>query len=427
MRKALISLLMLVASWQPSFADNHITYIRHMSGLTQSLQIKDTTLSGLHPERFQSQVAGKTTALYTLRNGNMEACITNYGARLVSLMVPDQDGKIEDVVLGFDNIDDYHQQKQNFGSIVGRYAGRIKGARFNLDGKEYHLQNYEKGSNISHGGNPGFANQVWDVVANNDSILRLRYISADGENGFPGTLTVNVTYHLSYNHALTVNYEATTDKPTVLNLTNHTFFNLSGNPSTTILDHQLQIDSKYIATYDKKKNVDGKFMRIKNTPFDFTSMKAVGTDINIYDEQMSITKGYDHAFLLKHPGKTNVAAAKVYDEKSGRMLTVYTTEPALQIYTANGLDGTLVGKKGVTYNKQSAICMETMHFSDSPNQTNFPSTVLRPGETYRSQTTFQFSDKPAQREHNLMKSILLYSGAASLTGLGIVGIVSLIK
>lgn len=427
MRKALIALLMLVASWQPSFADNHITYIRHMSGLTQSLQKKDTTLSGLHPERFQSQVAGKTTALYTLRNGNMEACITNYGARLVSLMVPDQDGKIEDVVLGFDNIDDYHQQKQNFGSIVGRYAGRIKGARFNLDGKEYHLQNYEKGSNISHGGYPGFANQVWDVVANNDSILRLRYISADGENGFPGTLTVNVTYHLSYNHALTVNYEATTDKPTVLNLTNHTFFNLSGNPSTTILDHQLQIDSKYIATYDKKKNVDGKFMRIKNTPFDFTSMKAVGTDINIYDEQMSITKGYDHAFLLKHPGKTNVAAAKVYDEKSGRMLTVYTTEPALQIYTANGLDGTLVGKKGVTYNKQSAICMETMHFSDSPNQTNFPSTVLRPGETYRSQTTFQFSDKPAQREHNLMKSILLYSGAASLTGLGIVGIVSLIK
>ena len=217
------------------------------------------------------------------------------------------------------------------------------------------------------------------------------------------------------------------DNSTVLNLTNHTFFNLSGNPSTTILDHQLQIDSKYIATYDKKKNVDGKFMRIKNTPFDFTSMKAVGTDINIYDEQMSITKGYDHAFLLKHPGKTNVAAAKVYDEKSGRMLTVYTTEPALQIYTANGLDGTLVGKKGVTYNKQSAICMETMHFSDSPNQTNFPSTVLRPGETYRSQTTFQFSDKPAQREHNLMKSILLYSGAASLTGLGIVGIVSLIK
>ena len=344
------------------------------------------TKSGLNPENFITTIDGKPVALYVLVNENgAEACITNYGARLVSLMVPDQDGKIEDVVLGFDNIDDYHQQKQNFGSIVGRYAGRIKGARFNLDGKEYHLQNYEKGSNISHGGNPGFANQVWDVVANNDSILRLRYISADGENGFPGTLTVNVTYHLSYNHALTVNYEATTDKPTVL------------------------------------------IMRIKNTPFDFTSMKAVGTDINIYDEQMSITKGYDHAFLLKHPGKTNVAAAKVYDEKSGRMLTVYTTEPALQIYTANGLDGTLVGKKGVTYNKQSAICMETMHFSDSPNQTNFPSTVLRPGETYRSQTTFQFSDKPAQREHNLMKSILLYSGAASLTGLGIVGIVSLIK
>lgn len=403
------------------------TYIRNMSILIQSLHPKDTTQSGLHPARFQSQVAGKATALYTLRNGNIEACVTNYGARLVSLMVPNQNGKIEDVVLGFDNIDDYHLRKQNFGSIVGRYTGRIKGARFTLDGTEYHLQNYEKGGNISHGGYPGFADQVWDVVSHNDSILRLKYISSDGENGFPGTLTVYATYHLNYNHSLTVSYEATTDKPTVLNLTNHTFFNLSGDPSTTILDHQLQIDSKYIATYDKQKNVDGNFLRVKNTPFDFTTLKAIGTDINIYDEQMSITKGYDHTFVLRHPGKTGVAAARVYDEKSGRMLTVYTTEPALQIYTANGLDGTLVGKNGVTYPKQSAICLETMHLADSPNHKEFPSTVLRPGETYRSHTTFVFSDKPTQHEHNLMKSILLYSGAASLTGLGIVGIVSLIK
>ena len=403
------------------------TYIRNMSILMHSLHQEDTTSSGLHPKRFESQVAGKATALYTLHNGDMEACITNYGARLVSLMVPDQDGKTEDVVLGFDNIDDYHQQKQNFGSIVGRYAGRIKGARFTLDGTEYHLQNYEKGGNISHGGYPGFADQVWDVVSSNDSILRLKYISADGENGFPGTLTTCVTYHLSSDHALTVSYEATTDKPTVLNLTNHTFFNLSGDPSTTVLNHQLQINGKYIATYDKQKNVDGKFMRVKNTPFDFTTLKTIGTDINIYDEQMSITKGYDHAYMLRHPGDANVAAAKVYDERSGRMLTVYTTEPALQIYTANGLNGSLVGKKGVAYLKQSAICLETLHFSDSPNQTNFPSTILRPGETYRSHTTFQFSDKPAQHEHNLMKSILLYSGVASLTGLGVVGIVSLIK
>ena len=403
------------------------TYIRNMSVLIQSLQKEDTTLSGLHPTNFQSQVAGKETALYTLRNGNMEACVTNYGARLVSLMVPDQNGKVEDVILGFDNIDDYHQQKQNFGSIVGRYAGRIKGARFTLDGKEYHLQNYDKGSNISHGGYPGFADQVWEVISNNDSIVRLKYISADGENGFPGTLTLYVTYHLGYDQSLNVSYEASTDKPTVLNLTNHTFFNLSGDPSTTVLDHQLQIDSKYIATYDKQKNVDGKFMRVKNTPFDFTTMKPIGTDINIYDEQMSITKGYDHAFALRHPGEANTAAAKVFDERSGRMLTVYTTEPAIQIYTANGLNGSLVGKGGVAYPKQSAICLETMHFPDSPNNMKFPSTVLRPGETYRSHTTFVFSDKPAQHEHNLMKSILLYSGAASLTGLGIVGIVSLIK
>lgn len=403
------------------------TYIRNMTILMHSLHKTDTTGAGLHPERFQSMVAGKKTDLHTLNNGGMEASVTNYGARLVSLMVPDQNGKLGDVVLGFDNIDDYHQQKQNFGSIVGRYAGRIKGARFTLDGKEYQLQNYNNGGNISHGGYPGFADQVWDLVSKNDSILRLRYTSPDGENGFPGTLTVEVTYHLAYNHSLTVSYEATTDKPTVLNLTNHTFFNISGDPSTTVKNQKMYVDSKYIATYDNQKNLDGKFMKVKNTPFDFTSLKTIGTDIDIYDEQMRITRGYDHAFALRHSGRTSVPAAIVCDETSGRILTVYTTEPAIQIYTANGLNGKLTGKKGVAYPSQSAICLETMHFSDSPNHKEFPSTVLRSGETYRSQTTFHFSNKPAPREHNLMKSILLYSGAASITGLGIIGIVSLIK
>ena len=404
------------------------TYIQNMLLLIESLKPHQTTASGLDPERFVTVVEDKPTALYTLTNNGMEACITNYGARVVSLMVPDKEGKYEDVVLGFDNIDDYHLRKNNFGSIVGRYAGRIKGASFTLDGKTYNLQQ-TGGGNISHGGYPGFADKAWDVVASSDSVLRLKYVSPDGENGFPGTLTVYVTYRLTSDHALRIDYEATTDKPTVVNLTNHTFFNLSGDPNETILDQQLYVDSKYIATYDNQKNVDGKFMKVRNTPFDFLSLKrpkVIGTDIDIYDEQMGITKGYDHSFALRHAGDLDKPAAVVYDGKSGRTLIVYTTEPALHVYTANGLDGSLVGKNGIAYPKRSAISLETMHFADSPNHAEFPSTVLRPGDTYRSQTVFKFMDY-THKKRNLLSSILMYGGAASLTGLGVVGVISLTK
>ncbi len=391
----------------------------HLMGIAQ-------TKSGLEPHRFKTTIDGKETTLITLRNGDLEACITNYGARLVSLMVPDKDGKAEDVVLGFDNIESYRLKKQNFGSVVGRYIGRIKGAHFSLDGKEYQLQQ-TGGGNISHGGRPGFADRVWDVISHNDSTLRLRYVSPDGENGFPGKLTTTVTYRLTSDQALTVSYEATTDKPTVVNLSNHSFFNISGNPSTPVTSQQLYVDSKYIATYDKQKNLNGHFMRVRNTPFDFRQLKSIGADIDIYDEQMSITRGYDHAFALRHAGDQSEPAVILYDEKSGRQLSVYTTEPAVQVYTANGLNGTMIGKGGVAYQKHSAVCLETMHFSDSPNHPEFPSTVLRPGETYKSRTTYQFSDHPAHKDRNLVSSILMYSGVASLTGLGVVGIVSLVK
>lgn len=400
------------------------TYIHNMNILIRSLQPKFTA-SGLQPSRFRSTVEGKATGLYVLTNGGMEACITNYGARLVSLMVPDKEGVAGDVVLGFDNITDYHQQKNNFGSVVGRYAGRIKGARFTLDGKTHTLQATGSG-NISHGGYPGFADKVWDVVSASDSVLRLKYVSPDGENGFPGTLTTYVTYRLTAGHALTIDYEATTDQPTVVNLTNHSFFNLTGDASRTVLDHQCYIDSKLIATYDKDKNVDGRFLRVRNTPFDFTTTKTLGTDVEIYDEQMSITKGYDHAFALRHPGSMKRPAAVLYDESSGRELTVYTTEPALHVYTANGLNGQLVGKQGVAYQRQSAVCLETMHYADAPNHPEFPSTVLRPGETYRSQTVFQFG-LHTHKQRNLQSLILMYGGAASLTGLGVIGVVSLLK
>ena len=270
------------------------------------------------------------------------------------------------------------------------------------------------------------ADKVWEMVEHNDSTLKLKIVSPDGENGFPGTLTVFVTYQLSHNHALTLNYEATTDQPTVVNLTNHTFFNISGDPTTQILSQQLYVDAKYIATYDKNKNLDGNFMKVKNTPFDFLTAKRIGTDIDIYDDQMKVTKGYDHSFVLRHPGDQKKPAAILYDEKSGRELTVYTSEPVVHVYTANGLNGLLQGKNGVDYEKRTAVCLETMHLADSPNHPEFPSTELRPGETYHSTTTYIFSDK-THKTRNLTSSILKYGTAASLAGLGVVGIVSLTK
>lgn len=369
------------------------TYIQYMSILINSLREKHSkTLSGIDTKNFESTVVGKPTHLYTLTNGGLEACITNYGARLVSLMVPDKKGVLGDVVLGFDNIEDYHQLKNNYGSVVGRYIGRIKNASFELDGQTYSLQQ-TGGGNISHGGYPGFADQVWDMVEKTDSTLRVRFVSPDGENGFPGTLTVFVTYRLTYNHALKVEYEATTDKPTVLNLSNHTFFNISANPSTTILNQHLFIDSKQIATYDENKNINGKFMKVKNTPFDFTTMKTIGKDIESNHEQLMITKGYDHAFALRHPGSKTKPAVRLYDENSGRLLTIYTDQPAVQVYTANSLNGKIKGKNGISYPRQSAICFETMHFADSPHFPQFPSTVLRPGETFQSSTTFVFENQ----------------------------------
>jgi len=400
-------------------------YIQNMSILIRSLRPGKPTASGLTPSRFEGMVDGKATALYMLTNNGMEACITNYGARLVSLMVPDKDGIATDVVQGFDNIADYHQRKNNFGSVVGRYIGRIKNARFSLDGQTYNLQGAGKG-NISHGGYPGFADRVWDVEEACDTLLKLRYVSPDGENGFPGTLTTYVTYRLTHSHALKVEYEATTDRPTVVNLSNHTFFNLAGDTATSVLGHRLYVDAKYIATYDKQKNVDGQMMKVRNTPFDFTSPKPIGSDIDIYDEQMSITKGYDHAFVLRHPANSKRPAVVLDEEKSGRRMMVFTDQPAVQVYTANGLNGNLVGKKGVHYQRQSAVCLETMHFADSPNHSEFPSTVLRPGEKFHSETVFQFGLIP-HKQRNLTRSILLYAGGASLTGLGIIGVVSLVK
>ena len=353
------------------------------------------TLSGLDPQRFVAEIDGKQTALYTITNtSGMEACITNYGARLVSLMVPNWNGRMEDVVLGFDNIEDYHTKRQNFGATIGRYVGRITGPKIKIDGQVYELQDKGGKGHISHGGDPGFQDRVWRVIIKEKSRIVLQYTSPDGENGFPGALTVTLTYTLTDQGALDVDFKASTDKPTVLNLTNHSFFNISGDLTRTVLSQNLWIDSKRIATYDQRKNLNGKFRKVKHTPFDFTKPRQIGRRIHRDDEQLNITDGYDHAFMLRHPGNPRKPAVVLYDAQSGRTLTVYTTEPAVHVYTANGLKGNHIGKGGIAYGKQSAICLETMHLSNSPNRSNFPSTLLRPGQTFHSKTVFKFSTEP---------------------------------
>lgn len=362
--------------------------------VSMMVSAQSKTLSGLDPTKFNAFIDGKTTALYVLSNAKgEEACITNYGARLVSLMEPNWNGRMEDVVLGYDNVMDYHTKGQNFGATVGRYIGRIIGPTITIDKQTYHLQDNGKGV-ISHGGKPGFADRVWDVVEYNKQKLVLRYVSPDGENGFPGELTTTLTYTLRDDGALGVDFKATTTKPTVVNLANHSFFNISGNPQRTVLAQNLWIDSKEIAAYDSHKNVTGKFMNVTHTPFDFRKPRQIGERIDADNEQLKVTGGYDHAFALRHAGDIKHPAAILYDAQSGRVLTVYTTEPAIQIYTGNGLKGNQVGKNGITYNRRCAICLETLHFADSPNKPQFPSTLLRPGVTYHSTTVFVFTTDP---------------------------------
>ena len=344
------------------------------------------TQSWLDPLRYSAVFEGQHTALYTIHNQQgMEACITNYGARLVSLVY---NGK--DRVVGFDNVVDYRRFRQNYGATVGRYVGRIKGAKFTLDGVEYPLQENGKGV-TSHGGYPGFADRVWTLKNQTDSTLTLQYISADGENGFPGELTVNLTYKLSSRNGLEVSYEATTTKPTVLNLTNHSFFNISGQFNQEITNQTLWVNSDKIATFDAQKNLDGQLRKVKGTPFDFRKPMKIGARIDDAHAQLKITRGYDHSFVLKTKGSDQKAAAIITDEATKTRMTVYTTEPALHIYTGNGLKGNTRGKQDVYYPRRSAICFEAMHLADSPNQPQFPSTVLRPGETFRSYTAYVFS------------------------------------
>lgn len=361
------------------------------TGCKQEIKI---TQSGLKVIDFQGEFDGKQTNLFILKNKHgMEVCVTNYGARVVSIMAPDRHGKMEDVVNGFPTLKEYMDVSQNFGSTVGRYIGRILNATFTLDSVTYHLTR-NTGLHSAHGGNPGFAAKIWQAEQLDDSAVRLRYLSVDGENGFPGNLEVYLTYHLTDDNALDITYKAQTDKPTVVNLSHHSFFNISGDLTTTIEEQILYVNADYYTPYDSTKCVTGEFASVSGTPFDFTIPRRIGERIDEDHPQINITRGgYDHCWALNTNGNVDNLAASVYEEKSGRFLEVYTNEPGLQVYTAGGLKGKMIGKQGIAYQRRNSICLETMHFQDSPNKPQFPSTVLRPGEEYYSRCIYKFGVK----------------------------------
>ena len=352
--------------------------------------------SKMQKQAFGKIQDGQSVDLYTLTNKyGMAVAISNFGGTLVSLKVPDRDGKLGDVVLGYDNPADYENGKAYFGGTIGRYGNRIAHGKFTLDGVVYSLP-LNDGPNTLHGGVRGFNKHVWiarDVSSSAGEALELTYVSRDGEEGFPGTLTVKVVYTLfADENAVKIEYTATTDKDTVLNLTNHSYFNLSGQGNGDILQHQLKLYASQFTPVDVTLIPTGKLQDVQNTPFDFLQPIAIGQRINMNDEQLKFGRGYDHNWVLdKKSPNTMSLAARAYDPQSGRVLEVSTTEPGVQFYSGNFLDGTVHGKDGKVYAYRSAFCLETQHFPDSPNQKNFPSTELKPGQTLHSTSIYKFT------------------------------------
>lgn len=344
---------------------------------------------------FEQQIDGKQTHLFVLKNKNgMQAAITDYGGRLVSLLVPDKSGKLTDVVTGFDSVMQYkHSTEPYFGATIGRYGNRIAKGKFTLDGKQYVLAT-NNGVNHLHGGKKGFQDVVWDAKPSGDSVLELSYLSRDMEEGYPGNLQVRVTYRLTDANELKIQYEATTDKRTVVNLTNHAFFNLNGQGSGTINDHVLQINADRYTPVDSTLIPLGTSAPVANTPFDFRKPTAIGARVGEENVQLKNGSGYDHNFILNRKGAgTMDTAAQVTGDRSGIVMTVLTVEPGLQFYGGNFMQSKNVMKGGGRDEFRTAFCLETQHFPDSPNQPSFPSTVLDPGKTYRTESVYRFSTK----------------------------------
>lgn len=332
---------------------------------------------------------GQAITEYTLTNANgMQLSVINYGGTITKLTAPGKDGKFGDVVLGYESLDGYLQKANPFfGALIGRYGNRIAKAKFTLDGKTYTLAANNNGNTL-HGGNKGYDKVVWTAEKQGDSSLKLTYLSKDGEEGYPGNLNVTVVYTLTPDNSVKIDYTATTDKATPVNLTNHAYYNLSAGTDSTILDHELQIDANKYTPVDTLLIPTGKIADVKGTPFDFTSSKPIGKDI------AQVKGGFDHNWVLNKTGNTLEKVATLYHPKSGRVMDVYTTEPGLQFYSGNFLDGTLTNTKGgAKYVQHAALCLETQHFPDSPNQPNFPNTILKPGETYKTTTVYKFSTK----------------------------------
>ena len=348
-----------------------------------------TTVFGKLPD-------GREVRQYTLANrAGITANVINYGATITSLSVPDRNGEMADVVMGYDSVQGYADGTSYFGAIVGRYGNRIGKGQFQLDGKNFQLT-VNDGENHLHGGKTGFNKVLWDVKNASDSgdpSIQLQYVSPDGEEGYPGTVTLKVTYTLTDKNELRVDYEGTTDKPTILNPTQHSYFNLSGSFTNTILDHLLMIEAEGITPVDKGLIPTGQIASVANTPMDFRTPMAIGAHISDPNEQLVFGRGYDHNWILKGSAGSVRRAAELYESTSGRMMTVYTDQPGLQFYSGNFLDGLAKGKNGVAYQHRTGLCLETQAFPDTPNKPQFPPVTLRPGRTYRQTTIYQFSTR----------------------------------
>ena len=355
--------------------------------------LNNSECASINPENFNKVIDGKQVSLFFLKNGNLTAAITNYGGRIVSLCAPDKNGQKADVVLGFKSIDDYLKATGVYhGAIVGRVIGRIAKGTFELDGKLHSLP-INNGANHQHGGLKGFHNQVWDVKTVTDSSIVLTYSSVDGEMGYPGTLKVEATYHLTSNNELTLKFLATTDKTTIVNLTNHAFFNLAGEGNGSILDHILTIPSNYFCAVNPDKIKTGELLKVSGTPFDFRKGKSIGKDIILEttNEQMKIATGYDQSYVLKKKQSNKIVlAATVVDPKSGRKLEVFTNNMGVHFFSANYFKGVDIGKMGKPFHYRESFALETQDYN-SPNQKSFSTIVLNPNEKYESFTIYRFS------------------------------------
>ena len=348
------------------------------------------TQSGLNPKNFQAEVNGKQTQLYTLTNANgMEVCITNFGGRIVSIMVPDKNGEMKDVVLGFDSIADYINVPSDFGAAIGRYANRINQGKLVLDGDTIQLPQNNYGHCL-HGGPTGWQYQVYAGQQVNDSTLQLTMQSPDGDNNFPGNVTAHVTYTLKGDNSIDIKYDATTDKKTVINMTNHSYFNLSGNPQNTITDNILYVNADSITPVDSTFMTTGDMLALEGNSMNFKNAKSINEGIDMTNEQVKFGMGIDHNYVLNTKGNMEEVAARVVCPSTGITLEVYTDEPGIQVYTGNFLDGTVTGKKGIVYQQRVGLCLESQHYPDSPNKPQWPSVILEPGQSYQSHCTFKF-------------------------------------